>query len=400
MNILSPEEHLLIVGAGLAGYHTARGARLNGHTGPITILGEENRPAYDRPALSKAYLTGAVSESDLALDDPDHPLDVRWVAGLHVTGLSEHPLGVLTSDGEFWAADAVVIATGAAARTLPETNPGDAAGRPYVLRTMDDALALRETRLEGLDVAVLGGGFLALEAAATCTQRGAKSVTIAAGEEFSGARRLGLPVGQALRAAHEAHGVGFASSARAVSVTSTAAGHTVHLSDGSAVAADIVICACGAAPTTGWLAGSALSFSPTGAVLCDDFGATSIPGVWAAGDCSEWESQSRGLRPVGHWQEAVEQAAVVAAGITGAEPQPMQEPYFWSDQYGLMLQGAGRIASADEVRIIGGSAATGDLLVSYLCEGTEIGILGFNRLREVKRWRKQHQRKKATVLAA
>ncbi|WP_120002839.1 NAD(P)/FAD-dependent oxidoreductase [Nesterenkonia muleiensis] len=400
MKVLAREGHLLIVGAGLAGYHTARGARLNGHTGPITILGAENRPAYDRPALSKAYLTGAVSESDLALDDPDQPLDVRWVAGLHVAGLSEHPLGVLTSDGEFWAADAVVIATGAAARTLPETNPGDAAGRPYVLRTMDDALALRDICLEGLEVAVLGGGFLALEAAATCTQRGASSVIVAAGEEFPGARRLSLPVGQALRAAHEAHGVGFASSARAVSVTSTAAGHTVHLGDGSAVAADIVICACGAAPATSWLAGSALRLSPTGAVLCDDFGATSIPGVWAAGDCSEWQSQSKGLRPVGHWQEAVEQAAVVAAGITGAEPQPMQEPYFWSDQYDLMLQGAGAIASADEVRIISGSVTTGDLLVSYLREGTEIGILGFNRLREVKRWRKQHQRKKAAVLAA
>lgn len=399
LHALAPNGHLLIVGAGLAGYHTARGARLNGHTGPITILGAENRPAYDRPALSKAYLTGAVSEADLALDDPEQPVSASWVAGVHVTGLSTEPLGVHTADGQFWAADAVVIATGAEARTLPETNPQDTAARPYVLRSIDDAMALRATCLEGLDVAVVGGGFLALEAAATCTQRGARSVTVAAGEEFPGGRRLGAPVGQALRTVHEAHGVGFASAARAVSVTSTNAGHTVHLADGSAVAVDIVICACGAAPTTGWLSGSTLDFSPSGAVLCDDFGATNVPGVWAAGDCSEWDSQSKGLRPVGHWQEAVEQAAVVAAGLTGAQAQPMQEPYFWSDQFSLTLQGAGNIACADEVRVLAGSASTMDLLVSYLSQGTEVGILGFNRLREVKRWRKLNQRKLAPLSA-
>ncbi|WP_150460464.1 NAD(P)/FAD-dependent oxidoreductase [Nesterenkonia ebinurensis] len=397
---LDPDDRLLIIGAGLAGYHTARGARLNGHQGQITILGAEHRLAYDRPALSKAYLTGAVSEDDLALDDPDQPLDAQWVPGADVIALSAVPLGVHTLTGEFWAADAVVIATGAGARTLPQTNPDDEVARPYLLRSMDDAAALRATCLQGLGVAVVGGGFLALEAAATCTQRGAESVTVIAGEQHPGATRLGTPVGRALRSVHEAHGVRFASAARAVSVTSTTAGHTVHLADGSAVAADVAILACGAVPATGWLQGGPLHLSPAGAVLCDDFGATGIAGVWAAGDCAEWASQSKGLRPVGHWQEALEQAAVVAAHLTGAEPQPMQEPYFWSDQYDLRLQGAGRIAAADEVRVLEGSAETGDLLISYLRGGTEVGILGFNRLREVKRWRKQHQIRKAQTVAA
>lgn len=407
MTALNPHDRLLIVGAGLAGYHTARGVRARGHSGPITILGAESRPAYDRPALSKAYLTGAVTEADLALDDPDQPLEVDWVSSSDVVGLSHsasgaEALGVHTADGRFWAAEGVVIATGASACTLPQTRPQNhPAARPYVLRTMDDALALRETRLEGLDVAVVGGGFLALEAAATCIRRGARSVTVAAGERFPGARRLGLPVGQALRYAHEANGVEFAPPARATAVTSLTSGHTVHLADGSTVRADVVICACGAKPSTQWLGDCGIALSTaTGAVLCDDMGTTNLPGVWAAGDCAQWDSQSKGLRPVGHWQEAVEQAAIISAAMLGAETDPLQEPYFWSDQYQLRLQGAGCISSADEVRVIGGAPETDDLLVSYLSAGTEVGILGINRLREVKRWRKQHQIRRTQALAA
>lgn len=397
---LHPEGHLLIVGAGLAGYHTARGVRAHGHRGPITILGDEHRPAYDRPALSKAYLTGAVSEADLALDDPDQPLDVHWVPGAEVSSLSGNPLGVSTRSGTFWGADAIVIATGATAHTLPQTNPQDGRAGPYVLRTVDDAAALRATSLEGLSVAVAGGGFLALEAAATCTLRGAASVTVAAGERHPCLRRLGEPVAQALRSIHESKGTRFAPPGRASAVTSTAVGHTLHLSDGSAVAADVAIVACGATPSTGWLAEGPVGRSPAGAVLCNDFGAAEFPGVWAVGDCAEWASQTKGLRPVGHWQEAVEQAAVVAACLTSTDPQSMQEPYFWSDQYEFRLQGAGRIAFADQVRILEGSVDAGDLLVSYLRHGSEVAVLGFNRLREVKRWRKQHQVRSASTITA
>lgn len=167
---LPPDGHLIVVGAGLAGYHTARGVRRHGHRGPITIFGEETRPAYDRPALSKAYLTGAVAEDDLRLDDPEDPLEVTWSSGTGVIGLSSapEPLGVHTADGAFHPADAVVITTGASACSLPPASAPAAgiaatAPRPYVLRTMEDALALRNAALQGADVVVVGGGFLALE---------------------------------------------------------------------------------------------------------------------------------------------------------------------------------------------------------------------------------------------
>ncbi|MDO5493413.1 MAG: FAD/NAD(P)-binding oxidoreductase, partial [Nesterenkonia sp.] len=357
---LAPEGHLLIVGAGLAGYHTARGVRAHGHTGPITIIGEEHRAAYDRPALSKAYLTGAAAEEDLLLDDPEDPLDVTWVSGVGVVGLRAEPLGVHTDDGAFHTADAVVITTGASALSLPsldssEDRGGCAPARPYVLRNMEDALALRDTPLHGADVVVVGGGFLALESAATCVARGAGSVTVAAGEEDPGARRLGSPVARAIRSAHEARGVRFAPGARAQGLrrrppSDGGAHYEVLLGDGGVLPADIVICAIGAEPRTEWLLDSPIRLcTQSGAVLCDDTGATSVTGVYAAGDCAQWASHSSGLRPVGHWQEAFEEAAVVAAALTGSDPVPLQEPYFWSDQFDLRIQGVGRIHLADEV---------------------------------------------------
>ena len=402
---LTPDGHLLIIGAGLAGYYTARQMRRQGHTGPITVLGAEAHPAYDRPALSKAYLCGTTNLCDLYLDDPSDPLDVRWVRSDAVIGLSAEPLGVQTASGTFYLGDAVVLATGAEARRLGG----------HAIRSVEDAAALRAAPLAGARVAVIGGGFLALETAATCTTRGAGSVTVIAGEELPGLRRLGQPVAQALHRLHEQHGVRFLGAARALSVAPMSlapeggqpaapqgggAPHSIALSDGRSIEADVVISAVGAVPATGWLTRSVVALDPgTGAVLTDDSGFTGVPGVWAAGDCALWAAQRTGLRPVGHWQETVDQAEVLASALLGGAPSPMQEPYLWSDQHHVTIQAAGMLALADEVKVLAGSIEAGDLLVSYLRDGTEIGILGMNRLREVVRWRRSRRIRPAALAA-
>ncbi|EXF24216.1 hypothetical protein BG28_07455 [Nesterenkonia sp. AN1] len=401
---LAPDAHLLIIGAGLAGYYTARQMRTQGHTGPITVLGAEAHPAYDRPALSKAYLCGTTDLCDLYLDDPADPLDVRWVRSDAVVGLSTEPLGVRTASGTFYLGDAVVIATGAEARRLGG----------HAIRCVEDAAALRAAPLAGARAGGdRGRAFLALETAATCTTRGAGSVTVIAGEELPGLRRLGQPVAQALHRLHEQHGVRFLGAARALSVTP--AGHAEHpehaehpgspehvitLSDGRRIEADVVISAVGAVPATAWLTRSALALDPeTQAVLTDDTGFTGIPGIWAAGDCALWAAQRTGLRPVGHWQETVDQAQALTSAMLGGVPSPMQEPYLWSDQHHVTIQAAGMLALADEVQVLAGSIEAGDLLVSYLREGTEIGILGMNRLREVVRWRRARRIRPAALAA-
>ncbi len=405
--------HILIVGAGLAGYHCARNLRETGHTGQITILGAEEPRAYDRPALSKAFLTGTVTLEDLCLDDPENPLDVNWVGSANVIALSREPLGVHTADATVSRADGVVLAPGADACTLPQVNraanwpsdswpqDGSLTSGPYLLRTLHDAVALRDRDLSGLRVAVVGGSFLGLEAAASCTTRGAAEVTVVAGETNPGSARLGESVGEATRRLHERHGVRFAPASRASGLRDEPGRPGVTLADGSEIDADVVICAIGARPTTGWLQGGPCELdSVSGAVLCDDYGYTGVPGVWSAGDCAQWFSQASGLRPVGHWQEAVEQARIVAASITGATAPSFQEPYFWSEQYDVRFQGAGQLSTATEIQVVDGSAESGDLLVKYLRDGEEIGILGMNRLREVTRWRKQRRTRQVQPVAA
>lgn len=392
---VSAAHTLIIVGAGLAGYHVARQARQHGHTGPITIIGDEDRPAYDRPALSKAFLNGTVNFEDLRLDDPANPLDITWHTGSAAVELSSDPLGVVTADGAFHAGDNVVIVTGAEAQRLPSFGQS---GGAFVLRNVEDALALRERSIEGQRIAVVGGGFLGLEAVSTFIDRGAAQITVIANEQFPGEARLGVSVAQAIRHLHERRGVLFGPAVFAHSVSDIDDGSQVlNLANGDAVQADVIVCAIGATPATRWLRNGDLTLDPSGAILCDDFGFTGIPGVWAAGDCSQWTSQAAGLRPIGQWQEAVEQARIVAAAIMDAPPVPFQEPYFWSEQYDVMIQGAGRIAQSNEVHIVDGSIEGGDLLVSYRLDGEEIGILGMNRMRDVKRWRKMRT---ARVLAS
>ena len=393
---LETQNHLLIIGAGLAGYYTARKLRIQGHTGPITILGAEAHPAYDRPALSKAYLSGTVNLPDLYLDDPADPIDVHWVRSDPVIGLSTEPLGVQTRSGTFYLGDAIVLATGAEARRLGG----------HAIRSVEDAAALRDASLTGAQIVVIGGGFLALETAATCTARGAGSVSVISGEPLPSQRRLGQPVALALRTLHERHGVEFLGRAHARSVDPLPSGLSGHcgqrvtLTDSTVLDADVVISAVGAVPATGWLAQSGVPLDPiTGAVLTDDTGFTGIPGVWAAGDCALWAAQRTGLRPVGHWQETVDQSQALATALLGGTPPPMQEPYLWSDQHDVRIQAAGMLALADEVRVLQGSIEETNLLVSYLREGTEIGILGMNRLREVTRWRKQRRIQPAALAA-
>src|SRR5690625_3469093 len=382
----SSDGTLVIVGTGLAGYHVARQARQNGHTGPISIIGDENRPAYDRPALSKAFLNGTVNFEDLHLDDPDNPLDVIWHSGSAAVELSTDPLGVATADGAFHTGDNVVIVTGSEAQRLPSFGRS---GGAFILRNVEDALALRERKIDGQRIAMVGGGFIASEAVSTYINRGAAEITIIANKPFPGEAQLGTSGARAISLLQERRGVQCGPPVFAHSVTDIDDGSQVlNLTNGETVQADFIVCAIGATPATRWLREGVLTLDPTGAILCDDFGFTGIPGVWAAGDCSQWTSQAAGLRPIGQWQEAVEQAGIVAAAIMGAPPVPFQEPYFWSEQYDVMIQGAGRIAQSNEVHVLDGTIEDGNLLVSYRRDGEEIGILGMNRMREVKRWRK------------
>ncbi len=386
---------VLVVGGGLAGFHVAHALRRSGFDGSVTVLGDELHAPYDRPPLSKGYLLGLVQVEDLGLDNATDPQTASWVRGVVADQLSvvtrtdgaDCPT-VITTDGRQWTADAVVLATGAAPIRIGAAVPGS-----HVLRTIEDAERLRSEGLTDRRVIVVGTGFIGLEAAAVATTLGAADVCVLAPEQVPLADRYGPEVGAAVQALHEHHGVRFRTGSLVAAITTDPSGHAngVELTDGERMGADVVIIGIGVRPATGWLAGSALAdrLAADGAILCDDRGAAGMPGVWALGDCARWRhGDSGGLRRAGHWQDALDQAAVVAAQILGREGPAMPEPYCWSDQYDVRLQIAGHL-HGDEVPVVkAGGIDTADLLVSYERAGVETAVLGMNRPRDVMRWRR------------
>jgi NADPH-dependent 2,4-dienoyl-CoA reductase/sulfur reductase-like enzyme len=404
-------ESILVVGGGLAGFHTASALRRAGYVGALTVIGAEQYPAYDRPPLSKAYLTGTIGVADLALDDPDDPLDVEWVRGACAASLDPGARVVWTTDGRAYSGDVIVVATGSHAARLGPPLPGT-----HVLRALDDAEALRADGIARRRVAVIGGGFVALEAAAAAVAMGAGSVTVISPESHPLRRTFGPEVALSLKALHERNGVGFVDGARATGFVAGPSGRIggVSLSGGAVVAADLAIAGVGTSPATRWLASSGVSLGPTGAVLCDNSGWTGVDGIWAVGDCAQWHTEALAgaglfmspgtagpgtVRRSGHWQDAVDHAAAATAAILGHEPPAIPVPYCWSEQYGVMIQVAGQPFGDEQVTIRAGSVADGDLLVVYERDGEETAVLGMNRPREVTRWRRSRVRRQPVAVS-
>lgn len=390
---------VLIVGAGLGGYHLAYQLRRQGFTGEVTVLGDEARPPYDRPPLSKGFLAGKVSAEQLALDPQDAPLAARWVRGAAADhlGLADTVDGrqwsVRTTDGQRWEADAVVVATGA--RPMRLTGPATGV---HVLRTMDDAEALRTDGITGRRVVVVGGGFIGLETAATAAGLDATDVTLVCATDQPLSERYGPVVAGSLEGLHRRNGVRIHGGVQVSRLRHDTDGRVcaVELSDGVLIDTDLVVLGIGARPATGWLSGhegaGRLAFNPSGAVLCDSAGRTGLGSLWAIGDCSQWAfADGSGYRRTGHWQDALDQAAVVAGDLLGQSAPALPEPYLWSDQHGVLIQVAGHLLGDEEAVVRAGTVDGHDLLVTYHRDGVEVGVLGMNRQREVTRWRRSRR---------
>ena len=378
---------VVIVGASLAGLSTARSLRSQGYTGPVVVIGDETHRPYDRPPLSKDFLGYTGSQVELALEGEDEDLDVTWRLGVRATALRSLADGgavVQLSDGSEIDADAVVIATGAEARRAV---PGAGLEGVHLLRTLDDALALRDDLHEaaraGTPVVVVGGGFIGSEVAATARGLGCR-VTLVVPDDVPLRAALG-PYADAVAALHASHEVTVRADARVQGVrVAGVAGLEVILEDGSRIPASTVVLGIGASPCVGWLGDSGLDRGETdgGAVRCDDAGATNLPGVYAVGDCAAWFHAGLGYHyQIEHWTSAKERGAVVAANILGAERLPTcRPPYVWSDLYGKRLQLAGYRDLADhpdspEHTLEAGSPAEGEFAAVYRRSGDPVAVL-------------------------
>lgn len=331
---------VVIVGGGLAGLRTAEELRAKGYQGAITLLGEETRPPYDRPPLTKKLMAGELDDTTLDADFGALGVDARL--GEPATGLTGEV--VHTGHGSY-PFSTVVVATGAEPVRLPGT------GRQRVLRTLDDALALRAALRPGLRLAVVGAGWIGAELATTAAARGCRVTVVEAGTApLAGA--LGAEAGRVTVPWYEAAGVELRLNQPVASVEPGG----LALPGGGWLAADEVVTAVGVRPRTGWLAGAGLALE--NGVAVDGHLRASAPGVYAVGDCAAFTSGRYGKRlRVEHWDNALHAPAVAAANILGGQECYDPVPYFWSEQFGRMVQYAGHHTAADRLLWRGDPAA-------------------------------------------
>lgn len=378
-------ERIAIVGASLAGLAAARALRGQSFAGEIVVIGAERHQPYDRPPLSKDFLTGACSAADLRLgDEDDDDLGVRWRLGTPAARLDPGNRRIVLRDGEEITADGVVLATGARARRLPGT---DGLANVHTLRTLDDAVALRADLRPGARLVVIGAGFIGAEVAASARSLGL-DVTVVEALPTPLAGPLGAEMGAVCAGLHADHGVRLLTGVPVARLTGSGRAEAVELADGTRLPADVVLAGIGAQPDVEWLAGSGLTLA--GGVVTDASGATNLPTVVATGDCAVSYSPyaGRAVRAE-HWTHAFEQPAAAVATLLGGTGRAPGVPYFWSDQYGVRLQFAGHREHGDTVRVVEGDPAQRSFLAVYERHGQPVAVLGMNQTRLFTRWRRQ-----------
>ena len=377
-----------IVGTSLAGLRAAETFRREGFDGRIVAIGAEPHLPYDRPPLSKELLRGYWEPEDIVLRKQGvDELDLEWRLDARAVALDPSAREVELHDGERIAFDGLVISTGATPRRLP--NQPALAGL-FTLRTLDDALALRELLEARPKVVVIGAGFIGAEIAATCRARGL-DVTVLEMLPQPMVRGLGPALGAVIAAVHRDHGVDLRTAVTVDAILDDGDGQVrgVRLGDGSVVDADVVVVGVGVVPETEWLAGSGLTVD--NGVVCDATCAVA-DGIVAAGDVARWPNplfDGRMMR-LEHWTNATEQGVHAARRLLGHTEPFAPVPFVWSDQYDRKIQTVG-VVSADtdvDVHIAHGTLADRQFVALFGHNGRLMGALGFNRARFVMQYRR------------
>ncbi|MFG1604848.1 NAD(P)/FAD-dependent oxidoreductase [Actinoplanes sp. NPDC049265] len=369
---------IVVVGASAAGLTAAEALRRAGHAGPITMIGAEPEAPYDRPPLSKQFLSGAWEADRLALRTKEHldRLDLDLRLGTAATGLDLASRVVRLAGGEQAGFDGLIIATGVEPRRLPGQGG-------HVLRTRRDAEDLRGRLGPGRRLAVVGAGFLGAEAAAVARGLGCEVVLLDPAPAPL-AHAVGEEVGRMLARVHREQGVDLRTGTGVAAVTDRG----VLLPDGELVPADAVLVAIGSRPATGWLDGSGLDV--TDGVVCDEYCAAA-PGVYAAGDVARWFNPLFGAAMrVEHRTNAAEQGLAAAHNLLRpGDAKPFAPvPYFWSDQYDLKIQAYGHLPGHDSVEIAEGDLEQRRFLALYRRAGRLVGALAVGLSpRALRPWR-------------
>lgn len=331
---------VVIIGAGQAGMQLAMSLRQQGTEVPITLLGDEPHPPYERPPLSKAFLKGDLEEERLYFRKPqayaDQRIDLRL--GVRVRAIDRAAKVVRLEDGTALPYAACVIATGSRARRLDL--PGADLDGVVTLRGIDDAHTLRARVRQGLETAVIGGGYIGMEIAASLTGLGAHVTVIEALPRVL-SRGIAPVVAAHLTARHEAEGVTLETGIGVTAFEGQGRVEAIRLADGRLIKAALVVVGVGAALNDELAAAAGLATD--GGVVTDACARTSDPAIFAIGDVAVQDHAFLGRRiRLESVQNATDQAKAVARTLTSGTPVPMTEvPWFWTQQFDLMVQMAG-----------------------------------------------------------
>jgi 3-phenylpropionate/trans-cinnamate dioxygenase ferredoxin reductase component len=332
-------EAMIIVGAGECGARAAQTLREEGFGGPVILIGEEPHVPYERPPLSKAALTddGHPVPRTIVTREKLAALGIEFVPGAKATGIDPARRTLTLSDGRELSYARLLLATGATARKLPV--PGADGPACAYLRSYDDCLRIRSAIGPGRQVAIIGGGFIGLEVAASARQRGAGVTVIEALPRLLG-RVVPEEIAAIAAQRHAAAGVAVRCSEALEAIEHRADDVLLHCRSGT-IAADLVLIGIGAVPETGLAAASGLEC--INGVAVNERLETSAPSVFAAGDCCSFPLSIYGGRRVRleSWRSAQDQGALAARNMLGRGEPLTAVPWFWSDQYDLTLQIAG-----------------------------------------------------------
>jgi NADPH-dependent 2,4-dienoyl-CoA reductase/sulfur reductase-like enzyme len=379
---------ITIVGASLAGIRAAENLRRDGFDGVISLVGEEARAPYDRPPLSKQVLAGSMEpeRTQLLADDMLAGLELDLHLGRRATSLDVASRTITLDGTDVRPFDGLLIATGAAPRSIPGT---EGLAGVHTLRTLDDALALRKDfEASPGRVVVVGAGFIGAEVAATARTRGL-DVTMIEALPVPLGRVLGDEIGAVCGDVHRDHGVDLRLGVGVAGIDGRDRVEQLRLSDGTVVDADVVVVGIGVTPNTGWLEGSGLTID--NGVVCD---ATTLaaPGITAAGDVARWpNARFDEIARVEHWDHANDMAQFAARRLLQSDDEAAPftpVPYFWSDQYDRKIQLAGRCRPDDRVQVVTGTTEERRFAAIYGRGGRVVAVLGMNRPRHVMQYRK------------
>ena len=334
-------QSIVIAGAGLAGATAARTLRSEGHTGPVILLGSERHNPYIRPPLSKDYLLGKEGEDKAAVVPSgwyaENDVDLRL--GVSVTGIEAGDKVVLLSDGSSLSYGSLLLATGAAPRTIPL--PGSGLSGVTTFRTLEDSRWLRRI-LEGggKNVVMIGSGWIGMELAAAAATYG-NNVTLLGLEDIPLAGAIGPDLGRFFQSLHEAHGVQFRLPESAREITgSDGAVSGVITESGELLPADVVVLAVGVAPETGLALKAGVKVD--NGIVTDASLRTSVADIYAAGDVANALHPFTGEHYRSeHWHNALNGGKVAAKAMLGQEAVLSTIPYFYTDQYEVSMEYSG-----------------------------------------------------------